>query len=212
MPTQKNRGIILIHKDKFEYYDESQSKIFQFIFQPTVFQDLELVDSDQLNLQLKTFITSNKLNPAELLFIISDIIIFEKIITLSPTTNKNFEIQKFLDNMPFEHVSYKIISNEKNYRVLAVNKELYSSLQLSFEALGFKANGAIPQSSLGVIYRNSQNLNSDLIKYVLTNFEILLKQTFIQEEVKQIEETAEQHNFTDPVNLVKPANKFRLPV
>lgn len=208
----KNRALIFIHKDKFEYYDQVQSKIFQFVFQPTVFQDLELVDSEQLNLQLKTFITTNKLAPASILFIISDAIIFEKVFVLTPATNKDLEIQKFLENIPFEHVSYKVINSEKNYKVLAINKELYSSLQFSFESLAFKSLGVIPQSSLGDIYKTTQNLNTDVIKNVMTRFDILQKETFIQEEAKQITQTSEEQNFTDPVNLAKPAKRYRLPV
>ena len=57
----KNKGIIFIQKDKFEYYDEVQSKIFQFVFQPNLIQDLEIVDQDQLLLQIKTFIATNKI-------------------------------------------------------------------------------------------------------------------------------------------------------
>lgn len=207
----KTRAIIFIHKDKFEYYDEVQSKIFQFVFQPTVFQDLELVDSNQLNLQLKTFVTTNKLTPANILFVISDTIIFEKVFILTPATNKDLEIQKFLENIPFEHVSYKVIQNEKNYKVLAINKELYSSLQFSFESLAFKSLGVIPQSSLGDIYKTTQNLNTDIIKNVMTRFDILQKETFIQEEVKEVVQTTDPQNFTDPVNLAKPINKYRMP-
>src|SRR3989344_5438747 len=179
----KNIAIIFIHKDKFEYYDESQSKIFQFVFQPSVFQDLELVDREELYTQLKTFISANKLTPADILFVISNSIIFEKNFIVTPATDKNSEIQKFLESIPFEHVSYKVIHLEKNFKVLAINKELYTSLQFCFESAGSNSLGIIPQSILGVHY-TTPALNSEMIKYILTNFDSVQKQTFIQEEVK----------------------------
>ncbi|OGK10514.1 hypothetical protein A2767_04595 [Candidatus Roizmanbacteria bacterium RIFCSPHIGHO2_01_FULL_35_10] len=208
----KNKAIIFIHKDKFEYYDESQSKIFQFVFQPTVFQDLELVDREELYTQLKTFISANKLTPAEILFVISGSVIFEKIFTITQASDKDTEIQKFLESIPFEHVSYKVVGTDKNFKVMAINKELYTSLQFCFESQGFRSLGIIPQAVLGGNYSTATMLNTDIIKYILTNFDTVQKQTFIQEEVKEpAPETTQQQNFNDPVNLAKPINKFRLP-
>src|SRR3989344_1994954 len=133
----KNKAIVLIHKDKFEYYDEAQSKIFQFIFQPNLIQDLEIIDIDQVKNQIKTFVQTNKLTPAQILFIISDFIIFEKVIPAASSINKQMEIEKYLETIPFEHVSYKIINRQKDYIVMAINKELFTSLQDSFSPLGF---------------------------------------------------------------------------
>src|SRR3989338_2242713 len=162
MQKIKNKAIVFIHKDKLEYFDETQSKIFQFVFQPNLIQDLEVVDKDQINIQLKSFIGTNKLTVANLLFVIAEAITFEKTFQIVPNANKDLEIQKFLENIPFEHVSYKIIDGQKDYKVLATNKELYISFKYCFESMGFVVVGAIPQSSLGELYRNSQNLSSDI--------------------------------------------------
>ena len=206
----KNRSIIFIHKDKLELYDEFQSKLFQFVFQPTVFQDLELIDAEQLDTQLKTFITTNKITPSSILFIIADLIVFEKIFTSIPVNNKDAEIQKFLDNIPFEHVSFKVIDGAQSFKVQAINKELYTSLGDSFQSQGFTCLGIISQSSLGDSFKNSQNLSTEMVRYILTNFDTVRKQTFIQEEVKKSSTTGEELNLNDPVNLAKPISKYRL--
>src|SRR3990167_9216673 len=88
----KNRAIIYIHKDKFEYFDETFSKIFQFVFQPNIIQDLELVDGDELKIQLQSFVQTNKLTLTNILFVIADAIIFEKTFAISQNSNKDLEM------------------------------------------------------------------------------------------------------------------------
>lgn len=213
----KNKAIVFIQKDRLEYFDEIQSRIFQFVFQPSIVQDLEIVDIDQLNTQLKSFIETNKLTVSNILFVVAEAIIFEKTFQVVPNVNKDLEIQKFLENIPFEHVSYKVIDSQKDYKVLAINKELSDVFKLTFESLGFKVLSIIPQSALAEAYRNSQNLNSDIVKYILSHFDPLQKQGFIQEEIKlQAQTTAGEEVIADkqlqtPINQ-KPINKYRLPI
>ncbi len=208
----KNKGIVFIQKDRLEYYDEVQAKILQFVFQPTVVQDLEVADRDQLNIQLKSFLQNNKISTANLLFVISNSIIFEKSFPLSTAVNKETEVQKFLENIPFEQVIYKVIDRQKDYQVLAINKDLYSSFKLSFESLGSKVLGIIPLVSLGELYRNSQNLNSDIVKYTLSHFDQLQKQSFIQEEVNQVMQEVNPENAVDSSQFKNALNKYRTPI
>ena len=212
----KNKGIIFIQKDKFEYYDEEQSKIFQFIFQPNLIQDLEIVDQDQLLLQIKTFIATNKITPANILYIVANTVIFEKDFQIVPNIDKNLEIQKFLENIPFEHVIYKIIDSEKVSKVLALNRELYDVLKFSLESIGFKDLGIVVQSTLGETFRNSQNLNADMIKYTLLHFDQLQKQTLSQEEANANEKITTDNGSTTEKQphsptAQNPLNKYRLP-
>ena len=95
----KNKAIVFIQKDRLEYYDQTQSKIFQFVFQPNIIQDLEVADKDQLDIQLKSFVETNKLMPASILFVIATAIIFEKTFPITPDANKNLEVQRFLENI-----------------------------------------------------------------------------------------------------------------
>ncbi|MBI4226100.1 hypothetical protein HY612_03215 [Candidatus Roizmanbacteria bacterium] len=208
----KNKAIVFIKKDGFEYHDSAQSKSVNFIFQPNIIQDLEVIDKDQLKLAVKSFVEANKLAPANILYIIADSIIFEKTFALTAETNKDIEIQKFLENIPFEYVIYKLIDGQKDYKVLAINKELYGGFKLSFESVGFKVLGIIPQSSLGELYRNNQSLNSDIVKYVLSRFELLQKQGFTQEEIKSTTQSSDNEDLINAKKTPSPLNKYRLPL
>ena len=217
MQKIKNKSIVFIQKDKLEYFDEIQSRIFQFVFQPTIIQDLEIVDASQLNTQLKSFIEINKLTVSNILFIVAEAIIFEKTFQVVPNVNKDLEIQKYLENIPFEHVSFKLIDGQKDYKVLAINKEFFAELKMVFESLGSKIVSVIPQSALAENYRNSQSFNSDMIKYILSHFDLLQKQGFIQTESNLPtptlgeEEIIGEKQAQTPINQ-NPINKYRLPV
>ena len=210
----KNKAIILIHKDRLEYYDEIQSKIFQFLFQPTVFQDLELVDNEQLNTQLKSFISTNKLSPAAIIFLISDSVIFEKLFAGIIPANRDQETQKYLDNIPFEHVGYKIIETPPNFKVLAVNEELYTSIIAILSSVGFDTIGVMPQSGLGQPYGSSPNLTSDLIKYTISHPELMSKHNFHEEEIKhESQSSSGQNQSTETTSSKRHINllsKYRL--
>ena len=217
MQKIKNKSIVFIQKDKLEYFDEIQSRIFQFVFQPTIIQDLEIVDASQLNTQLKSFIEINKLTVSNILFIVAEAIIFEKTFQVVPNVNKDLEIQKYLENIPFEHVSFKLIDGQKDYKVLAINKEFFAELKMVFESLGSKIVSVIPQSALAENYRNSQSFNSDMIKYILSHFDLLQKQGFIQTESNlptptlSGEEIIGEKQVQTPINQ-NPINKYRLPI
>lgn len=209
--TQKGRSIIFIHKDRFEYYDEAQSKIFQFQFQPNVISDLEIINEDELNLEIKSFVQSNKLAPSNIFFVISDSIIFEK--SFSNGSDKNTKIQNYLENIPFEHVSFKVVDTAKEYIVMAMNTELYTRLKNSFETLAFTALNIIPQSALGDSYRSRQSLDSDIIKYILNHIDSLQKQGFIQDELgKPAEDSPADNSYTTVLTEGQKTNKYRLPV
>lgn len=212
----KNRAIVFIQKDKFDYFDEAQSRIFQFVFQPNIIQDLEVADHDQVNSAIKTFVETNKLQPASLLFIFAEQITFEKTFALTAQINKNQEIQKFLDNIPFEQVGYKVIEGSQGFQVLAINEEIYKAFAFAFESLGFIALTVIPQSALDNVYRQSQSLTPDMVKHILSRFDNLQKQGFIQEDISsQVRSNGEEQTETTIKTSTSSnqagINKYRIP-
>ncbi|OGK13625.1 hypothetical protein A3C98_04440 [Candidatus Roizmanbacteria bacterium RIFCSPHIGHO2_02_FULL_37_15] len=212
MQKIKGKAIVFIQKDKFEYFDESLSRIFYFLFQPTIIHDLELVDKDQLIAKIKFFVESNKIQKAKIIFIIADAITFEKTFPITPNINKDLEIEKFLENIPFEHVSYKVIDGQKDYRVLATNKELFQAIESSFEVLGFNSLAIIPQLSLADPFRLNPSLSADMIKFIFSHLDLLKKQSFTQEEMKPSPQPSSEETPVDAKKSQLPVNKYRLPI
>lgn len=187
MPTQvkmtKKRSIVFVQKDRFYYYDEASSRILQFVFLPNTIQDLEVFDYDLLNAQIKTFVETNKLAPANILFIFAEQTIFEKIFLKSQTVDKDKVVETFVENIPFENLSHKVYESPTEFKIIAINKEIYTALKSAFERLRFTALGAIAQFVIGENLRTRTALDAEMVRLVLSRFELLQKQNIVEEEV-----------------------------
>ncbi|MBI4009479.1 hypothetical protein HY357_04545 [Candidatus Roizmanbacteria bacterium] len=179
--STKKKGIIFIDKYKVYYYDELHPSILQFPFQPNTIQDLEVFDKDLLANHIKTFIETNKLLPTNILFIFADSILFEKAFPISPVDNRDAEIQTFLENIPFEMVSYKVFNLGSEFRVVALNREIYLSIKAGFEKLGFSSAGAIPLFLLGDAFKTRSSLDFEMVKFALSRFDQLQKQNIVED-------------------------------
>lgn len=179
----KRRGILFIQKDRLYYYDEASSRILQFIFPPNTIRDLEVFDYDTINAQIKAFVVNNRLAAANILFIFAEHTIFEKIFLKSQTIDKDIVVQTFLENIPFENLSHKIYENPREFKVIAINKEIFTALKSAFEKLGFTVLGAIPQFVIGENFRTRTALDAQMVGVVLSRFELLQKQNIVEEEV-----------------------------
>lgn len=184
-PTRipKRRGIVFVQKDRMYYFDEASSRILQFVFPPNTIRDLEVFDYDTINAQIKAFVVNSRLTAANILFIFAEHTIFEKIFLKLQTVDKDIVVQTFLENIPFENLSHKIYENPKEFKVIAINKEIFTALKSAFEKLGFTVLGAIPQFAIGENLRTRTALDAQMVGVVLSRFELLQKQNIVEEEV-----------------------------
>ena len=169
-------GIIYLNKNGFALFDDKTKGVFQFNFKSEVAKDLEVISIDQLKLQIKSFVESNKITPSGLIMVISQSMLFEKDFALLPKEQLEIEIQKFLDNIPFEHVSSKTFQYEKGYRVVAANSHFFESIKNAFEALGFIVVTVMPSVAFGNI---AESLNLETIKIILNKFVALKQYNFL---------------------------------
>lgn len=181
--NNKKRGVIYIEKNGLYYFDENQTNILQFPFPPNLVQDLEIFDNDALSNQIKIFVQTNKILPCTLLFVVSNNIIFEKVVPVADYSKKDQEVQTFLENIPFENVISKVYDQDKGYRVIAFNKDIYTVLRSSFESMQFNVSGIIPNFILGNM-GSSGALQVNSVKYILEKFDTLVKQDLLPAPVK----------------------------
>ncbi len=179
----KKKGVIFIEKNAFYYFDETRTNVLQYAFPPNLVQDLEIFDKEALETQIKTFIDTNKIFPANLMLVISDSIIFEKMVPLTDNSKKDQEVQNFLENIPFENIIYKVYDQDKGYKIIAFNKEIFTSLKSAFETPGFTVSGVIPNFILGNM-GSSGTLQINTVKFVLSKFDMLQKESLVIEPVK----------------------------
>src|SRR5438132_1495064 len=121
----KQTAILYIDKNRFDFYKTSNPTALSLVFPPEMVKDMEIVDTENLKSIVLTFIDQNKLSPVNLILILSENITFSQDFPASLDGKQDEEIHKFLDNIPFEHISFKKVPIEKGVRLVAVNKDYY---------------------------------------------------------------------------------------
>ena len=144
-------GTIYLHKNGFFLYDDKTKRIFQLGFRPEIARDFEIINSDQLNLDIKSFVESNKIAPIPLIMVVSHDMFFERDFPALTKEQQAAETQRFLDNIPFEVIVSKVIISEKGFRIIAGNGHFIEEVRKAFQALGFSINIALPSIVFGNI-------------------------------------------------------------
>lgn len=149
----ENTGIILLHKEKFDYYSILYGKVLEFKFIPEIIRDFDLVNSELLENLIKLFIESNKIPKSELLIIVSDNASFVKDITTSAPTGQQANLQeetsKFIDSVPFDEVASVTFPMTQGSKIWATNKALCDVLSGAFEKNSFTVAAVMPALSFG---------------------------------------------------------------
>ena len=170
-------GIISLGKNGLALYDQKSKGIFQVNFQPEAVKDLEIINPDQLNLQIKSFIDSNKIAPSPLIMIVSHNMFFEKDFPLLTKEQQEIETQKFLDNIPFEAVVSTGFHTKKGYKIIAANGHFIEEVKKAFQALGFIIDITLPSIIFGYI---GDQLNQATIKIIFNKYTSLKQYSLLK--------------------------------
>lgn len=201
-------GILYLAKNNIALYDEKTKGIFRLNFLPLVVKDLEVINRDQLKLNIKSLVESNKIMPTALIMVVSYNMFFEK--DFPPLTKEQQvnETQKFLDNIPFEDIASTAIGNEKIYKILAANGHFIESIREAFQALGFAINIAIPAIAFGNI---GEELNQVTIKIILSKYPTLKQYNLLKNEAKNETKISLPPSQTEPEGEAKVEENKEIP-
>lgn len=184
-------GILFLGKNGLAVYDDKIKGIFRLNFQPLVVKDLEVVNIDQLNLSVKSFVTTNKIVPSALIMIVSHNIFFEKVFPPLSKEQQVIETQKFLDNIPFEVIASKAFGSEKDYKIVAANGHFIETVRKAFQVLGFAINIAIPAIAFGNI---GEELNQVTVKIILSKYPALKQYNLLNTEPEVNSQTSQKES------------------
>jgi len=146
--SEKQTIVCYIDKNKALFYQDMDGSILQMDFPPDIISDQELTGREKLEHLIESFLETNKLGKGNIIFIYAPDITIEKDFPDEPAGNKNEEIQKFIDMIPFEEVLSKIYKLDKKTKVVAINQEIYDSIKNIFAMKNFLVLGIIPSTVL----------------------------------------------------------------
>ncbi len=162
-------GIIYLQKDKLQLMSPFLASIVEFRFTPEMVQDLDVLNSDLLEEQIKLFVTNGKIPPSNLIIVLCDNAYFVKDILFPnqpaavppkpgqppvPAAKVSLDdlkpqIDLFVEHVPYENVVSKTFPLKNGVRVCAVNQDFYGTVQLAFEKTGFVVSSVFPGMVLG---------------------------------------------------------------
>ena len=190
--SAKAKGVIYIKRNGLNYYATDRTDVLVLDYPQTATQDLEIVSRDEVVQQLKNFITVNKILPSRSIIILSNGIFFWKDIIVPKPEELDPQIKSFLNNVPFEHVTFKTFDVDKAKRVLAVNKDLYQYVKEFLEKNGFTVSQIVAPLSLGKEFTLGENLTLDQAKAIISKMDVIKHtENFIEQPVPQIPPGAE---------------------
>lgn len=169
----KQKGLLFLDKNLLYLYTENMFSPIRLDFSPTIVKDLEVLDLDEFTNKITSFIEQYRIDPAQLVIILSPSVYFEKEIVNPPGNQQEAEIQSFLDNVPFENVTSKLFQEEKGYLIIAVNGDLYAVFKKVFEKRGFFIEAVVPDFMATEQRGAVQVFDLQVAKSILKKFDTL---------------------------------------
>ncbi|MBI4091692.1 MAG: hypothetical protein HY427_00570 [Candidatus Levybacteria bacterium] len=171
------KGVLLLRRDGFDFYEDKSGRISSFPFSTVLVNSLEIINPQEFKNQIKAFVETNKFLPADLMIILSADILFEKDIQTQDPNVQSQETSDFLDIIPFESISTKLLPAKLGIRVIAVNKNLIDTLSSSFKELGFLIEGIVPYETVEG-FEGIYSLNNNISKFIIKQFDSLKNASF----------------------------------
>lgn len=150
MAKNKNLSVVYLERDRLRFYSASLPVIPVLEFPPTAVSDLEVKKTEELRGLVKSFVEQNKLIPSPLIIILSAASCFEKDFPDGNCDEKEPEIQKFIEAVPFDYVRAKTFRLGKVCKVIVANRDLYEVLEVAFGKLGFTLVAVASFTPLGL--------------------------------------------------------------
>lgn len=162
-----SKYIIFLERQKLTLAGTDLAVPLTLEFPISIVQDIDVIDLESFNLLLGSFIETSKISPNDILLVVPPDIYYEKNISLSPDpTERQNQIDLFLQTVPFKNLIYKDYSLGSEPRLITLNKNFYEPIARFFEKSAFNIVAIMPL-------------------FVLEHFQLPLI-TFLPKEVKDI--------------------------
>lgn len=190
---KKNWGIIFMDRERLEYFDPIQKKSLNFNFTPNLIRDFEVVNRNDLEVQLILFINYYKIQPGQLVIILSSELCFEKDIMEANESQFEMIVNNFLFSLPFEETIHKTYKLARGYKIVAVNKDLLETIKFIFTKIGFKTLAIVPTSIVGISVKNLDIASAD---YLTAKWDFIKDHTMmVMQEITPGNKTEEKKVF-----------------
>lgn len=176
--------ILLLKRQSLEIYYKNSDKVLSIEFHTSAVRHLEVVSRDEVIKTLVEGFKNANLGKQTAIILLSDHIVFEKLISPHEEGAIQKEIALFYHNVPLDevHIAKKIMPLKDSSLVLAANRELYQILIEVAHEFEWKINAVIPMTPFAKLAEDAQ-LTPDQVNRILVADEVFKEADFLDESV-----------------------------
>lgn len=183
----KNNILIYLRRTSLEVYYGNEKE--ELKFPPTVYQNIEVLDSENFQKIFKNFLTNLKLKKQDALIILSDEILFQKEIVAADEADLKIKSENFLDSIPIstDKIKSKKIKVNEKIVLLASNKRVYETVNEVVSSLNLKVKSVVPLTLFkDKLKIEDDELSTSLAKKIFSEKDLIDANNFLSEAEAEI--------------------------
>jgi hypothetical protein len=171
MPSN-SAALLYLHRTGFELFSPVFSQTISFPFSDEAEKYMEINSAETLKTQLKAFLEQLNVKDIEVYVMLSEEVVFHKIITETEQPKQQEAIAKFTSEVPFEpkDIGSGTWLKDGVLHAFGVNKKLYEIFIPVFTSLTWKLTSVVP---LFMFYEGTSDPNQFLQKATLADDEAM---------------------------------------
>lgn len=198
--------LLLLKRHSLEIYYKSSQKVMDVQFQSSAIRHLEVVSKDEVIKTLVNAFKSANLTKQNAIILLSDHIVFERLIPQDNPEITQKAIARFYKDVPLEeaHIAKKIMPLKGSVLALAANRELYSLIIEVAREFEWKIKAVIPMIPFAKLAEDAQ-LTPDQVSEILGSGRIFKEADFLNESLlaPELTDTDEKKDHRESGNTAK---------
>lgn len=182
--------LLLLKRHSLEIYYKNSDRVMEIEFPSSSLRHLEVVSRDEIVKTLVDNFKSANLRGQQAILVLSDQIVFERLIPNEDPGNAQKEIARFYHDIPLEeaHIAKKLVPLKGSILALAANRQLYQIIVEVAKEFGWKIKAVIPMTPFAKLDEEVQ-LNPEQVNQILGADDIYKEADFLNENILAPETT-----------------------
>jgi hypothetical protein len=193
--------VINLDRDRLVMCDQRTSKTEELIFPEGTIRDLEIIDRTKLFTALQEFIKQKQIAPSPVILVLSPNIYFDKTLSKVSAEERDNEAAAFLESIPFASIGSRMFNIGSEFRIVAINRDLYEVVKNAFVGLGFKVVAAAPAFVLGPIGVPEQ-FSYESCRVIYRKLDYIIANSFLTDNTVPTEFRLKQRHYLSKHRIV----------
>lgn len=180
---KRQKAILYVEKSSFTFhYAGFGQKPIVWNIEEDVIKDMEIENPEKFVGGLAFWMDKEKISSCDLVIIVDESLYFEHATqSLASSDQDEKDIETFLQAVPFEQFTSKVIQDGASKRVVALNRDFYDLLLEFLEKRYFRVLALIPASFINI--KSSQDIKADIM---IKNIEEYKKYNFLSDFERKV--------------------------